>query len=148
MGSPKRSKRNRVIKTLLRKDALPVRYGLDEIDTCAMVKEGLPYEAVERLVEQDRLKLDELSSFIAPRTLARRKQSKKLSLEESDTITRLSLVFDFAEDVFGSEAKAKIWLRRPNKALKDHTPMELLVTDYGSRIVERVLGRIEHGVYS
>lgn len=143
-------KNDRVIKTSVDKAALSkdVRYDMDEIDVCALVKEGVSYEAVEHLVEEGSLQVDELSYFIPARTLARRKQSKKLSLEESDTITRLALVFDFAEDVFGSKEKAKTWMRRPNRALRGRTPLELLVTDFGSRVVERVLGRIEHGVYS
>lgn len=146
----KGQKRDRVIKISVKKSAVPkaAGYDMDEIDVCAMVKEGVSYGAVEELVEQGRLGIDELSYFIPLRTLARRKQSKKLSLEESDTITRLALVFDFAEDVFGSKEKASTWLRRPNRALRGRTPIELLATDYGSRIVERVLGRIEHGVYS
>jgi len=78
----------------------------------------------------------------------RHKQSKKLSEIESDTVTRLALVFAFAEEVFASEKKTKIWLQRPNKALKGHAPVDLLNTSNGARTVTTILGRIEHGVYS
>jgi uncharacterized protein (DUF2384 family) len=39
-------------------------------------------------------------------------------------------------------------LRKPNRALKGNRPIDLLESDLGSRMVERALGRIEHGVYS
>jgi putative toxin-antitoxin system antitoxin component (TIGR02293 family) len=48
----------------------------------------------------------------------------------------------------GSEEKAARWLHTPNRALGGNLPLELLDTDLGSRQVEEVLGRIEHGVYS
>jgi putative toxin-antitoxin system antitoxin component (TIGR02293 family) len=45
----------------------------------------------------------------------------------------------------GSEEKAIQWLRRPNRALGNQTPLELMDTDIGAKQVEDVLGRIEHG---
>lgn len=53
-----------------------------------------------------------------------------------------------ANDVFGSKAKAKVWLSRPNRALSGVTPRSLLSTKTGIRRVLTALGRIEHGVYS
>lgn len=37
---------------------------------------------------------------------------------------------------------------KPNRALGGERPLALLDSDVGSLAVERVLGRIEHGVYS
>ena len=48
--------------------------------------------------------------------------------------------------VFGTEDKASTWLRRPNRALNNELPIRLLDTDVGTRQVEDILGRIEHGV--
>ena len=53
-----------------------------------------------------------------------------------------------AVEVLGSREEASRWLHAPNPALGGQTPLELLDTDLGSRQVEDVLGRIEHGVYS
>ncbi len=146
---PKKPKK-RMIKTSTGSSTKPlgIEYSTDNIEVFGLIKEGLPYESVENLVEQGIFSADEITYFIPTRTLARRKQSKKLSAEESDTIARLALVFDFAKDVFGSKEKAKAWLRHPNKALKGYAPIDLLATNYGTRMVETILGRIEHGVYS
>ncbi len=119
-----------------------------EVDVCGLIRKGLPYKAVEILYEQDKITPPEMYLFIPPRTLARRKKERRFNADESDTIARLVLILDFAEEVFGDHEKAKTWLRRPNQALNDLRPIELLETDYGARIVEKVLGRIAHGVYS
>ncbi len=52
------------------------------------------------------------------------------------------------EEIFGSRAKAERWLKEPNQALQMQPPLELLGTDEGTRQVEEVLLRIEHGVFS
>lgn len=82
------------------------------------------------------------------RTLTRRKAERRLRPEESDRLVRLARILAQAVDVLGSTEKASQWLQRPNRALGGETPLSLLDTDLGSRQVEEVLGRIEHGVYS
>jgi putative toxin-antitoxin system antitoxin component (TIGR02293 family) len=61
---------------------------------------------------------------------------------------RIARVMARAENVLGSPERATAWLNRPNRALGDAVPLDLLGTDLGAREVEAVLGRIEHGVYS
>jgi putative toxin-antitoxin system antitoxin component (TIGR02293 family) len=53
-----------------------------------------------------------------------------------------------AAEVLGSREEALRWLHTPNRAFGGRTPWDLLDTDLGSRQVEDVLGRMEHGVYS
>ena len=71
-----------------------------------------------------------------------------LLLLDSDWVNRLARIAAQAEEVFGSMEKASHWLRESNTALGGVTPISLLDTDLGTRQVENVLGRIEHGVYS
>jgi putative toxin-antitoxin system antitoxin component (TIGR02293 family) len=96
------------------------------------------------------LRREEVSSalHLPPRTLARRKQEQRLSPDESDRLFRLVRLASQAVQVLGSEERASLWLRRANRALGGHPPIELLDTDVGARQVEEILGRIEHGVYS
>jgi putative toxin-antitoxin system antitoxin component (TIGR02293 family) len=80
------------------------------------------------------------------RTLARRRQARKLDPDESDRLYRIARVAGQAVSVFGGEDKAAMWLRRPNRALNGEPPIHLLDTDVGARQVEDILGRIEHGI--
>jgi putative toxin-antitoxin system antitoxin component (TIGR02293 family) len=53
-----------------------------------------------------------------------------------------------ARETLQNVEKAERWLRSSNRALGGRTPMETLQTESGARLVENVLGRIAHGVYS
>lgn len=50
--------------------------------------------------------------------------------------------------VLGDRDAALRWLRTRNHALGGESPLELLDTGSGSRQVQELLGRIEHGVFS
>lgn len=51
-----------------------------------------------------------------------------------------------AEEALGDAVKARRWLRKPNRALQGRVPLDLPRSEAGARIVEQVLGRIEHGL--
>jgi putative toxin-antitoxin system antitoxin component (TIGR02293 family) len=90
---------------------------------------------------------DEIHKLVVPaRTLGRR--TDKLNLEESDKVQRLERVLSHAIRVLGSSEKANRWLRKPNRALEQSIPIELLISETGARQVEEILGRIEHGMFS
>lgn len=61
---------------------------------------------------------------------------------------RIKSVVARAEEVFGSSQAAELWLNEPVPALDFLTPLAMLNTEAGARIVIEILGRIEHGVYS
>lgn len=114
------------------------------------IREGLPFASLEKVMERFRLNREEISSALdlPARTLARRKAEQRLHRDESDRLFRLVRIASQASEVLGGDDKASRWLHRPNRALGGRQPLELLDTDLGSRQVEEVLGRIEHGVYS
>jgi putative toxin-antitoxin system antitoxin component (TIGR02293 family) len=116
----------------------------------ARIKRGLPYRSLESVRERLRLSVPEAASVLhmPPRTLARRRQTRRLDADESDRLYRIARVAGQAFGVLGTEDKAATWLRRPNRALDGEVPIHLLDTDVGARQVEDVLGRIEHGVVS
>ncbi|MCP5114420.1 MAG: DUF2384 domain-containing protein [bacterium] len=121
-----------------------------EGDLIGAVRAGLPYAAFQSLADLLMLSADTVSSSIGlgKTTLARRKAQGRLSADESDRVLRFARVGASAVDVFGDPAAASAWLRKRNRALGGATPLSLMDTDLGARQVERVLGRIEHGVFS
>ncbi|MCI0441640.1 MbcA/ParS/Xre antitoxin family protein, partial [bacterium] len=66
----------------------------------------------------------------------------------SDRVVRLARIGAMAAYVLGNEQKAAVWLHERNRALGGIPPLDILDTDIGTRQVEEILGRIEHGVYS
>ena len=53
-----------------------------------------------------------------------------------------------AVEVFGSKEEAELWLRRPAMALNGERPIDLLRSPDGKLLVQVLLGRLEHGVYT
>jgi putative toxin-antitoxin system antitoxin component (TIGR02293 family) len=139
--------KDRVIKTLSGCANFPTNIK-SEVEMLGLLTQGLPFEALRIMEEKGVVDDTELKEFIAPRTLARRKKSKRLSPEESHLVARLARIYDYALEVFGSAEKVRKWFRTPNLALDGQHPLELLKTDYGARMVEAILGRIDHGIYS
>jgi putative toxin-antitoxin system antitoxin component (TIGR02293 family) len=112
------------------------------------IKQGLPYRSLESVRERLRLSAPDAATVLhmPPRTLARRRQARRLDPDESDRLYRIARVAGQAVSVFGDENKATTWLQRPNRALNGELPIRLLDTDIGARQVEDILGRIEHGI--
>lgn len=113
-------------------------------------RSGLPFASLAAIGTRFDIPLLTLARLIGlpARTLARRKQERRLRADESDRLLRLARVAAVAEDVLGAQDKAGRWLQKPNRALGGIVPLDLLDTDLGAEEVVTVLGRIEHGVYS
>lgn len=119
-----------------------------DLDLVEIIRGGLPTRALEEVVRSGLLEPAEIYELVVPRrTFAHRKEKRQaLSPEESDRLTRAVRVAARAEEALGDRERAARWLRRPNRALEGRRPIELLESDVGARMVEAVLGRIEHGV--
>ena len=119
-----------------------------DFDLDDAIRHGLPLETIESVVRTGALRASELHALVIPRrTLAHRKRlGKPLSAQQSDRLTRVVRVVARADEAIGDVAKAKRWLRKPNRGLQGRRPLDLLASDVGVRIVEQLLGRIEHGL--
>lgn len=69
--------------------------------------------------------------------------------EESDRLVRASRIFGRALSLCeGDRDAAKHWLSEPQKALGGTVPLILARTEVGALEVERLIGRLEHGVFT
>lgn len=139
-----------VVDVLGGKSSLGMRGDVETIDLHNRIREGLPYHALESMVERFRLPKGPLSIVLAlpPSTEVRRKRERRLSGGESDRLYRVARILAHARRTFGSDEAASAWLRESNRALGGGTPLELLETELGADEVEMVLGRLDYGVIS
>jgi putative toxin-antitoxin system antitoxin component (TIGR02293 family) len=114
----------------------------------ASIDEGLPAELAAEVQERLDLPAEEMASLlnISPRTLERRRDRGRLTLDESERLYRVVRLFHRAVDVFGSDEEARRWLKRPQLRLGDEIPLDIARLEPGARETERLLGRIEHGI--
>ncbi len=115
------------------------------------VAEGLPYSAFAAFLANTSMSVGDVLLLldIPPRTLTRRKQEGRFRHDESDRLMRASRVFARALGLFeGDRAAAMHWLAEPQKALGGERPLVLARTELGALEVERLIGRLEHGVFT
>jgi len=119
-----------------------------DMETVKLVHNRLPLSVIDRLLAEGVTKQE--VGLVAPaRTLAhRRANAEKLTIEESDRAVRLARVVAQTESVFGSKDKAMAWVRQPMKRFEGNTPIEMLVSDVGSRLVEEALVQIDEGFFA
>jgi putative toxin-antitoxin system antitoxin component (TIGR02293 family) len=120
-----------------------------EFDLAEIVESGLPTGNLALLKEQG-LTFSEISeTVISPRTLKhRRARGERLSHEETDRLVRVARIVALAESVFGNHEKALLWLRTADDRMGGRSPLSMLQTDAGGRLVESTLWQIDEGVYS
>ena len=115
-------------------------------DLSRLVDERLPLASVDSLSNHG-MTNEEIYSFIVPRrTLVHRKTRREsLTHDESDRAVRIARITSLAEEVFGADAKAGRWLRKPKTRFEGRTPLEMLRTDAGARLVEEMLLQLDYG---
>jgi len=118
-------------------------------DLILKVKKGLPVSAFEKL----RKKLGVSDNFLSQivniprRTLTRRKRQGRLNADESEKVLRIARLYDRALEVFEDQQAAENWLKEPARGLGEAIPLKYARTELGAQEVERLLTRIEYGVF-
>ena len=113
------------------------------------VEQGLAPATLDHLQEAFALSSRELAEalLLSPRTLSRRRRSSDpLPPDESERAYRLGRLAEVAAHVLGGAEAARAWMREPNYALGEAIPLAVARTEPGARLVERLLGQIEHGI--
>jgi putative toxin-antitoxin system antitoxin component (TIGR02293 family) len=116
-------------------------------DLVKLVEDRLATGVVDGL-RQSGLTDDEIYALIVPRrTLThRRARHEALSRDESDRAVRLARIAALAEQVFGDSKRRWNWLRTEKRQFGGRSPLQLLVTEAGARLVEELLYRIDEGM--
>lgn len=121
------------------------------------VEKGLParsLEAVLRAAKKAGLEGALILDLVGPRSTMNRRlrEHQALTTDESDRLVRFSRVYSLAVETFGSHDKAHHWLLRSSSNLSEGeeevTPLQLLASETGGRLVEQRLHQIAHGMFA
>src|ERR1022692_418232 len=118
-------------------------------ELASLVEKRLPATTIKAMVRGG-LSAAEVYQLIVPRrTLAHRiAKHQPLSKDESDKAVRVARITAMAEQVFGEPERAWRWLRKAKRRFDGKTPVEMLATEAGARLVEEMIGQIEHGIFA
>ena len=116
-------------------------------DLVKLVEQRLQTHAIDAL-RRSGLTDDEIYSLVLPRrTLThRRARREALSRDESDRVVRIARIGALGEEVFGDRERSWRWLRAPKRQFQGRTPLQLVATEAGARLVEELLYRIDEGM--
>ncbi|MBM4441103.1 MAG: DUF2384 domain-containing protein [Candidatus Rokubacteria bacterium] len=73
------------------------------------------------------------------------KDNRPLDAGASERVVRVADMTRLAEATFGGRDAARQWLKTPNVALANATPLSMLDTEFGAIEVRRILSAITHG---
>ncbi len=124
-----------------------------ELGLAQTVRHGLPLNTQAALLSHG-LTREEFHLIVIPqRTFRHRTErlnkglAEVLSSDESDKALRAARVLSLAENVFASRDKALSWMRQSKKRFEGETPMTMLQTEAGARLVEQMLIQIDEGMF-
>jgi putative toxin-antitoxin system antitoxin component (TIGR02293 family) len=114
-----------------------------------LVENGLPTTVINHLIERG-LTRNEVFGVIVPlRTWKHRKSRRQsLSKEESERAIRTAKILARAQAVMGDQETALEWLRTPKRRFEGRTPIQMLSTEAGGRLVEQMLIQIDQGMFA
>lgn len=116
-------------------------------DLASLVEKRLSPAAVAALIHGGLSDAEVYSLIVPRRTLAHRiAKHQSLSKEESDKAVRVARITAMAEQVFGESARAWRWLRKPKRQFDARSPIEMLATEAGARLVEELIIQIDDDI--
>src|SRR5438046_2698542 len=117
-----------------------------EQDLVRLVEEGLPTKVVQGLRTLGLTEQEVYSGVLPRRTLTHRVARREpLSREESDRVVRIARVSALGENAFGDRGRFWRWFRAPMRRFDGRSPLEMLRTETGGRLVEELLIGFEEG---
>lgn len=122
---------------------------ISDFNLAEVVEQGLPLQSLSLLRERGLTSTEISEIVISPRTLKHRKaRNEPLSQEETDRAVRVARIVAMAGEVFGNPEKALLWLRSPDDRLANRTPLNMLHTESGGRLIESMLWQLDEGIYA
>jgi putative toxin-antitoxin system antitoxin component (TIGR02293 family) len=116
-------------------------------DLAELVVRGLPATAIKSLVRGGLSDAEAYRLIVPRRTLAHRvAKHQPLSKDESDKAVRVARITAMGELVFGESERAWRWMRKPKRRFGGQTPIEMLATEAGARLVEEMIAQIDDGL--
>jgi putative toxin-antitoxin system antitoxin component (TIGR02293 family) len=114
-----------------------------------LIEKQLPLETLNLMMRNGIAREEVYSLIVNPRTLKhRRSRRQPLSVEESERAVRVGRILATAQTVLGERDAALNWLRTPKKRFGGRTPMEMIATEVGARMVEEMLIQIDEGMFA
>lgn len=115
-------------------------------DIHELIEAGFSAGIVEVLCDLGRISSLECDQIISPKALKTRlARGQRLTVEESDRLFRVAHIMAMAQTLFGDDEKAKHWLSKSKDRFSGKSPIAMLSTTQGTRLIEELLIQTAEG---
>lgn len=121
-----------------------------DLDLIHLSRNGIRKSSLKSLSDYLGVTMDKMSSLLhtSHRNIQRKDDDELLDVYKSEQAIELAQVVSKGLEIFGSKENLHQWLHSNLIALGGKKPIDLLDTTFGIRLIYRILGRLEYGVYS
>ena len=111
---------------------------------------GIKKHSVTRLAELMNIPMKDMAVLlnISYKTLGRKKETDTLDSVSSSISIEIAETISKGLSLFEDSDKLSRWLQKENRALEGEKPIDFLSTPTGIKMINRLLGRIEEGIYT
>jgi len=115
-------------------------------DIHELIEAGFSASSVKALCDLGAITLLERDQIIPLEGLnTRLARGQRLTVEESDRLFRIAHIIAMAQALFGNDEKAKRWLSKSKHRFSGKSPVGMLSTTQGTRLIEEMLIRMAEG---
>ena len=123
---------------------------LNDMDLISLSRNGVRNSSLKPLSQYLGITMDTMSTLLhtSHRNIQRKDDNDLLDVYKSERVIEITQVVSKGLELFGTADNLQQWLHSSIMALGGKKPIDLLDTSFGVRMILKLMGRIEHGVYS
>lgn len=121
-----------------------------DFDLIALTREGIKKSSLKSLSAHLGITMEVMSRLLhsSHRNMQRKDEDELLDTLKTEKVLELAAFAQRGIDVIGSKEAFIEWLHTPLVSLNNKSPLEFLDTSFGIQLLQKLLGRLEQGVYS
>jgi len=121
-----------------------------DFDLIALTREGIKKSSLKSLAAHLGVTMEVMSRLLhsSHRNMQRKDEDELLDTLKTEKVLELAAFAQRGIDVIGSKEAFIEWLHTPLVSLNSKSPLEFLDTSFGIQLLQKLLGRLEQGVYS
>ncbi len=122
----------------------------NDFELIAATRKGIHKKELLNLAKALGLSQEELCKVLhmSTRTFHRLDDTATLDVYTTEQALEMALIYEKSLEIFSTEVAIQMWLKTPIRSLNMQTPLSLLDTGFGAKLVLDTLNAIEEGVFA
>ncbi|MEO9003245.1 MAG: antitoxin Xre/MbcA/ParS toxin-binding domain-containing protein [Ginsengibacter sp.] len=121
-----------------------------DFDLINISRTGIKKSTLKSLAGYLGITMETMSNLLhsSHRNIQRKDEDELLDTSKTEKVLELAAFAQRGIEVIGNKESFSEWLHSPLISIGNKTPLDFLDTSFGIRMLTKILGRLEQGVYS